>query len=560
MELIFAYVGYFKNIQNQAFNLSTRYNVNCDRELEQLTITQNTEHIEGFFGEGISNVTAIVGKNGTGKSNLMEFLILHTAGLQGSWFSPTILISQYESEKISIVTNISGLSVITEVPYELKKSDQNNPSFTAECYYYSYLFDGDLKLFQKSPNLEQRTITDLSTNIRVKFQEQFRIRGVPSEMLEKISYAALETRSIAKIIWQLGPSKTFGFNLPDFLRINADVELAKNNLLSYLFGDGKIDEEIRSKIDFISQHLDSNTPYDKFRCALFFTILTSRSVGFDIINAIHFIKHLVEKLNANQVLDDQTLFQPIYNSSAHEGPVRFLRFLSNISKFRLPLDAYFIPLSERKIIEQFFEHLEDLNLRIREAFHYTFTFGNVVSTATFSGGEKALLTLLGRFTNVDPYGGRGKVIFLDEADLGFHPEWQKKWFKYIVEYLPKLVAPYKPIHLVIAAHSPFILSDIPRENVLFLEKTPEGKCAISPGTQHEKTFGANIHTLLSDAFFMSEGLLGDFAVQKIEEVIKEIKQRDLSVEKRDRIRKIIDMVGEPIIRSKLEEMYDLYQR
>lgn len=34
------------------------------------------------------------------------------------------------------------------------------------------------------------------------------------------------------------------------------------------------------------------------------------------------------------------------------------------------------------------------------------------------------------------------------------------------------------------------------------------------------TFGANIHTLLTHGFFMSEGLLGDFAKNKIDDIKK----------------------------------------
>ena len=35
-----------------------------------------------------------------------------------------------------------------------------------------------------------------------------------------------------------------------------------------------------------------------------------------------------------------------------------------------------------------------------------------------------------------------------------------------------------------------------------------------------KTFGANIHTLLSNGFFMSDGLMGEFAKSKINEIKK----------------------------------------
>ena len=71
----------------------------------------------------------------------------------------------------------------------------------------------------------------------------------------------------------------------------------------------------------------------------------------------------------------------------------------------------------------------------------------------------------------------------------------------------------KNLHIIIASHSPFILSDLPKENIIFLE---EGK-QVKP-FKGKQTFGANIHTLLSDGFFMSDGLMGEFAKGKIEEI------------------------------------------
>ncbi|NOZ91346.1 MAG: hypothetical protein GXO60_08700 [Epsilonproteobacteria bacterium] len=67
MELIYSWVEDYKNIHNQGFNFSPKFN--CHYDGETLTIDDNVDkdgkkqYIEDFFGENI-NVTAIVGKNG----------------------------------------------------------------------------------------------------------------------------------------------------------------------------------------------------------------------------------------------------------------------------------------------------------------------------------------------------------------------------------------------------------------------------------------------------------------------------------------------------------------
>jgi hypothetical protein len=79
----------------------------------------------------------------------------------------------------------------------------------------------------------------------------------------------------------------------------------------------------------------------------------------------------------------------------------------------------------------------------------------------------------------------------------------------------------KNLHIIFSSHSPFLLSDIPKENVIFLEKDEiTGNCKNVSDKTNIDTFGANIHTLLSHGFFMKDGLMGEFAKSKINEIIE----------------------------------------
>ena len=69
-----------------------------------------------------------------------------------------------------------------------------------------------------------------------------------------------------------------------------------------------------------------------------------------------------------------------------------------------------------------------------------------------------------------------------------------------------------------------------------------------------KTFGANIHTLLSNGFFMSDGLMGEFAKSKINETIDNLHGKSQSLSQKQ-IKSIIDSIGEPFLQIKLEQMY-----
>ena len=61
------------------------------------------------------------------------------------------------------------------------------------------------------------------------------------------------------------------------------------------------------------------------------------------------------------------------------------------------------------------------------------------------------------------------------------------------------------IHVQIVTHLPYVLSDIPKTNVLALKKDE-----VHPVTSL-RTFGANIHDMLKDSFFLQGGAMGYFA-------------------------------------------------
>ena len=72
MELVYLWVEKYKNIHEQEFNFSSRFT--CDYDGKELSIKENDDYIENFFGDNV-NITAIVGKNGSGKSSVLNAII-----------------------------------------------------------------------------------------------------------------------------------------------------------------------------------------------------------------------------------------------------------------------------------------------------------------------------------------------------------------------------------------------------------------------------------------------------------------------------------------------------
>lgn len=168
-------------------------------------------------------------------------------------------------------------------------------------------------------------------------------------------------------------------------------------------------------------------------------------------------------------------------------------------------------------------------------------------------GEQPSLQLI-QYQNIN-------VIF-DEIELYFHPEFQRSFIQDFLYYLKALnIKTYESFNLLFITHSPFILSDIPKQNVLFLSDGKPEKF------DKMNTFGANIADLLQDSFFFKDAnenklLIGDFAKSEINKTIKwlndmknEIEESKINVIEKAKHKRIIDLIDEPLIRTKLTEMY-----
>src|SRR5690606_28793252 len=80
----------------------------------------------------------------------------------------------------------------------------------------------------------------------------------------------------------------------------------------------------------------------------------------------------------------------------------------------------------------------------------------------------------------------------------------------------------------------------------------------------QKTFGANITELLAHSFFVEKGLIGDFSMSKIKEVIDWInenkkvseirKSNPEFTEKLEYYKKVINLIDEKVVKIKLTEM------
>lgn len=145
------------------------------------------------------------------------------------------------------------------------------------------------------------------------------------------------------------------------------------------------------------------------------------------------------------------------------------------------------------------------------------------------------------------------VVYIDEAENYFHPEWQR-CFVYNLIWFFETFVPKRNFHIILSTHSPIILSDIPISNCHFLQRREDGTARICATDDKRNTFAANIYDLYRDSFFLDKGPIGEFAKQKLNAVLVKIRERDgepLS----ESDASIVDLIGdEPVYRFLSEKM------
>lgn len=395
MELVYLWVENYKNIRNQGFNFSPRFECKFDENTKELTITENKNYVS-IFPKNI-NITAIVGENGSGKSSI-----------GGSFITKYFIAAKGDEKNILIFFHNKKLYTYNTTIIEIV----NNTNYDKETE--------PLNDFRK----------DINNIFQIKSEKEINKLSLNSILQKELDFLIKKGLTGNTLIKKMN---NIGFY---------DKKSDRYNLSRYLFS-------VLSEFSSRDNHLTGNT-YRSIRPLERTDINNFKSFGNDI------------KL-LNDIID---LLGFKHKADSYEKEIKFSIMKNDIR------------------------------------------FGEL------SFGEKYAIHLLSslyiRITN-----NIQSIIFLDEVTLSMHPSLEKNFINVLLKIVQKASENSEEqlsVHFIITSHSPFILSDLQKENIIFLKN---GKV---DNPDIKQTFGANIHTLLSDGFFMSDGLMGEFAKNKIKTI------------------------------------------
>lgn len=144
-------------------------------------------------------------------------------------------------------------------------------------------------------------------------------------------------------------------------------------------------------------------------------------------------------------------------------------------------------------------------------------------------------------------------LILDEVEICFHPEYQRRFVDELLGYIKRLYMNRNAsFNILIATHSPFILSDIPQSNILYLE---DGKMVDTK--DFKNPFAANICDILYQSFFLKQGFVGEFARKKIKRMIERLLPNGYFLEESEKEYDLLKkLIGDPFLKMQLQQLYD----
>lgn len=543
------------------------------KEHKGLTINLGKKITENFWGEQISMVSAIVGKNGTGKSSVLRFIKenneIKSYDSHGNiiYYSPHLdygdiynfdvdqndisldMILRRDLEYIiddeketsengwslNPKQDLEHLNTSRQMGFLSSKLRDQNPVFSK--IFEGLTFDlgsvvlrGSNKInitidsFHNTPNQFRNLILDIFTKCEEEIRKWHEIRKIHDD----------------KVLNQLEiNSYIFKRNIiSSFLSIVINLMERKNDFLSEGLLDN-IDIKDKTAIELLNHFVISAKVYSprqsKSQAKLVF--------NSQVLELFDFIYGLVEDIK-----DEKSISNKSFNTS-YENLAKIIRL-------------------QKEIVKHLSSNYYSQKVRVSD-------FLGIKSTdRKLSSGENALLNFYSVLYEFSQQIGGDEiydeyVLLLDEADLGYHPEWKKRFVNSIVKSLPTFFSfPDKQakIQIIFSTHDPLTLSDMPKQNVVFLDKNSDGITIIS--IQNKETFGANIHELLADSFFIEDGFIGDFAKDKILDLIKYLNFDEELEESKTNIRnstswdpatayQLIQIVGETVIKERLQSLYEL---
>lgn len=612
MELLYLWIYSYRGIYKEGFNFSSKFNISCVDSNDLTTITKrklhmslNEEHVN-VFPDQVTNITGIVGRNGSGKSTLLHCLKMIYGQLGRLPTSLVFCLLDTKTDTIHTYFYSAGHPGVYPITLEFDHEGVKLPGYTvlpAKPYSVQRFEDESGGIDGLEVDLSQVRCGFLTNSFDQHAEEIFKgiiNKSTSAELNDYIKRYIQHEQGYTGIIQfdEEGNNKISRSNLRDFRKEELDRWIKfiafSNRLRNPHMPD--LPKKIRISLDFRDKDYILNTTNTRFPPGAKEAIATLHSIAMEAVRTdnpnnkneafiilvylgifYYIVRHNAEK-KRNFLIEE---FLEQLNAATIDRETLQFRLKTVISQTKLTsvetnaqINAELglrleMAINELNLSNVDYEYSSDhiaFNFPVTQqlwnliSIVYDVNYGREPEFLQFnfehglSSGEEALLRNCTKLYEIRREAHKQPLLLLiDEGDLYYHPEWQRRYVKDLMDIIKVLFSPGQ-VQIILTTHSPFIVSDLPRRNLLYLKKE-NGLCVVSKRSEHVETFGANIHELFTDAFFLDDSLMGEYAAEFIGGLIEEIRnERIVTQDKFDGYyRRRISIIGEEFIKAKLFE-------
>lgn len=522
MQLVYFWIEEYGILKEQGVNFNSGFYFEIKKYNDTYILERKQEKekkIPKYFFSNIENISCIIGENGGGKTTLIKSILNQKSSknLIGNYLS----IFE-ENNQFFIHSNLTNLKVNSSYKKleELEK-DINYIYFNTEWY---------------GPTLKNNSILDISLK-RVSDREFLKQKMelvntlvINKDIIDRIPYINFKNK-----LNDIVQSKNF------LIKVKEEDMPGKLNLnySNNLFAIGQVEKNFLECLiyEFWNRICWCISANEKFK--------VSKRNKEEI--KVWFLQKILE-------LEDSLNKEDFILRIKKEDMIKEIQRMRDLIKI-------FEDYKQSSLIEEKTSKSILINLDLLKKYKKILNnrFLECSLEHEFSSGEKILLDLMSRLlTRAKNLKEKNIIIFLEELENFMHPEWQRRIIEFLIFLKNNILwMKGKNIQIILTSHTPFIIGDLPEQNVIFIK-------AGNITRNVKKVFGGNIYNLLKEQFLM-ESCFGEFSKEKIKKIIellskdeddnyKEIEIKD----NKEEIEFLIESIGEDLIKNRLRKMYDDY--
>lgn len=559
MKLIYIFLEEnYKNIQKGGYSFDDEFIIEeFNTTSKNIKLKTNSSYHKPF-NNSIQNITCIVGKNGIGKTTFFELLIapllwrldgeeligkLHLLFYDIS--TDSFLIESYINDAHNWKVYLNDMQkIIKKNKFQQNKNnldksntyDLSDNGFSLLPFQTNIIFHS-LSPFDRIYSLIKQKLTE-SSNMVQHYYKRFKYIGIKQIENDEISYEYMTIINLINLFFGKNSEKMIneiGYKFKnikiefnnDFFNFNIQIPTIENLDLD-IFNDIKekyddlvwffiftetindFDDKFFNNLLLKNLNISTKKTFEKF-----IIFIQSTYKDIDIISAIKEFTKDIQLYIDNQFLFNSKQYRFLKGLIKNKSNYETLKSLENDDELK--------KIVENEQLHELLQYIKSLTAKGIVNFNINLEKNEKeINYFKLSSGEKTLLSyfanIVGRINELYQIQAQDKtynsvqnklfLILIDEVELHLHPEWQRNFIKYVEDffnYKEHLVR----LQFVIATHSPFVVSDIYDQNIIYLGNKDK----------ETKTFGGNIFDIFKDDFYVSN-TIGAFS----ESIIKELSE------------------------------------